>query len=74
MFTGPDLSIPFSPQKIIRIQSSTVLLLVKFEIQVSYFIIMLGRVLLTSMRLYFQAYNNLDPEPVIKIKLSSIRR
>jgi len=33
-----------------------------------------GRVLLTSMRLYFQAYNNLDPEPVIKIKLSSIRR
>ena len=74
MFTGPDLSIPFFPQKIIRIQSSTVLLLVKFEIQVSYFIIMLGRVLLTSMRLYFQAYNNLDPEPVIKIKLSSIRR
>ena len=74
MFTGPDLSNPFSPQKIIRIQSSTVLLLVKFEIQVGYFIIMLGRVLLTSMRLYFQAYNNLDPEPVIKIKLSSIRR
>ena len=32
-----------------------------------------GRILLTSMRLYFQAYNNLDPEPVIKIKLYQIR-
>jgi len=33
-----------------------------------------GRILLTSMRLYFQAYNNLESEPVVKIKLSSIKR
>ena len=33
-----------------------------------------GRILLTSKRLYFQAYNNLEAEPVVKIKLASIRR
>jgi len=33
-----------------------------------------GRILLTCKRLYFQAYNNLETEPVIKIKLSNIKR
>jgi factor associated with neutral sphingomyelinase activation len=31
-----------------------------------------GRVLLTNERLYFQPYNNVEPEPVTKIRLSSI--
>ena len=31
-----------------------------------------GRILLTSERLYFQSYNNIEKDPVTKIKLSSI--
>merc|ERR1719334_1449911 len=31
-----------------------------------------GRVLLTNERLYFQPYNNVEPEPVTKIRLSAI--
>ncbi|XP_064610940.1 LOW QUALITY PROTEIN: protein FAN-like [Liolophura sinensis] len=33
-----------------------------------------GRVMLTSSRLYFQAFNNVNPIPVIKIKLSDVCR
>lgn len=33
-----------------------------------------GRILLTSCRLYFQPYNNAEPWPVLKIKLSNIKR
>ncbi|ELT88952.1 hypothetical protein CAPTEDRAFT_180999 [Capitella teleta] len=33
-----------------------------------------GRLMLTSMRLYFQPFNNIGPLPVLKIKLSSIKR
>ncbi|XP_076336883.1 protein FAN-like isoform X2 [Tachypleus tridentatus] len=33
-----------------------------------------GRILLTCSRLYFQPYNNAEPWPVLKIKLSSITR
>ncbi|XP_042895637.1 protein FAN [Parasteatoda tepidariorum] len=33
-----------------------------------------GRILLTTGRLYFQPYNNAEPWPVLKIKLSSIKR
>ena len=32
-----------------------------------------GRVLLTSERLYFQSYNNVELEPVVKIRLSSLQ-
>ncbi|XP_065915844.1 protein FAN-like isoform X2 [Dysidea avara] len=31
-----------------------------------------GRIMLTSSRLYFQPYNNVEPEPVIKIRLSDM--
>ena len=33
-----------------------------------------GRITLTSSRLYFQPFNNVDPVPVWKIKLTDIRR
>ncbi|XP_054707013.1 LOW QUALITY PROTEIN: protein FAN-like [Uloborus diversus] len=33
-----------------------------------------GRLLLTTSRLYFQPYNNAEPWPVLKIKLSNIKR
>lgn len=33
-----------------------------------------GRILLTSCRLYFQPYNNAEPWPVLKIRLSDIKR
>eukprot|EP00794_Sanderia_malayensis_P018633 gene18633-20515_t len=33
-----------------------------------------GKVLLTSSRLYFQPFNNVEPLPVIKLKLSEIKR
>ncbi|CAL1294758.1 unnamed protein product [Larinioides sclopetarius] len=33
-----------------------------------------GRILLTTSRLYFQPYNNAEPWPVLKIKLSDIKR
>ncbi|XP_033626549.1 protein FAN-like [Asterias rubens] len=33
-----------------------------------------GRIMLTSSRLYFQPFNNVEPVPVIKIKLSDIKR
>ncbi|CAH1778819.1 unnamed protein product, partial [Owenia fusiformis] len=33
-----------------------------------------GRIMLTSSRLYFQTFNNVDPVPVIKIKLSDIKQ
>ncbi|XP_066246823.1 protein FAN-like [Euwallacea similis] len=33
-----------------------------------------GRCVLSSKRLYFQPYNNIDPYPVIKINLNSIKR
>ncbi|GIY03630.1 protein FAN [Caerostris extrusa] len=33
-----------------------------------------GRILLTTKRLYFQPYNNAEPWPVLKIKLSDIKR
>ncbi|XP_067007294.2 protein FAN isoform X2 [Anabrus simplex] len=33
-----------------------------------------GRILLTSSRLYFQPYNNVEPYPVLKIRLQDIKR
>ncbi|KAG8197532.1 hypothetical protein JTE90_007268 [Oedothorax gibbosus] len=33
-----------------------------------------GRILLTTSRLYFQPYNNAEPWPVLKIKLTEIKR
>ncbi|XP_070575197.1 protein FAN-like isoform X2 [Ptychodera flava] len=33
-----------------------------------------GRIMLTSTRLYFQPFNNIEPVPVMKIKLSDIKR
>ncbi|XP_023211855.1 BEACH domain-containing protein lvsF-like isoform X1 [Centruroides sculpturatus] len=33
-----------------------------------------GRILLTSSRIYFQPYNNAEPWPVLKIRLSDIKR
>ncbi|GFS54697.1 protein FAN [Nephila pilipes] len=33
-----------------------------------------GRILLTTSRLYFQPYNNAEPWPVLKLKLSDIKR
>ncbi|XP_013421222.1 protein FAN [Lingula anatina] len=33
-----------------------------------------GRIMLTCSRLYFQPFNNVDPNPVTKIKLSAIKR
>ena len=33
-----------------------------------------GRIVLTDKILYFQAYNNAEANPVIKIKLSAIKR
>ncbi|KAL5021729.1 hypothetical protein ScPMuIL_000884, partial [Solemya velum] len=33
-----------------------------------------GRVMLTSSRLYFQPFNNIDPVPVIKIRLKDLTR
>ncbi|XP_049854679.1 protein FAN-like [Schistocerca gregaria] len=33
-----------------------------------------GRILLTSQRLYFQPYNNIEPYPVLKIQLKDIKR
>ncbi|XP_063224918.1 protein FAN-like isoform X2 [Bacillus rossius redtenbacheri] len=33
-----------------------------------------GRILLTSSRLYFQPYNNIEPYPVLKIYLQEIKR
>ncbi|XP_072024442.1 protein FAN-like [Amphiura filiformis] len=33
-----------------------------------------GRVMLTSSRLYFQPFNNVEPDPVIKINLCDIKR
>ena len=33
-----------------------------------------GRIVLTSVTLYFQPYNNAEEKPVIKVKLSSIKR
>ena len=33
-----------------------------------------GRIVLTSVTLYFQPYNNAEQKPVIKVKLSSIKR
>ncbi|XP_078680116.1 protein FAN-like [Branchiostoma floridae x Branchiostoma belcheri] len=33
-----------------------------------------GRIMITSSRLYFQPFNNIDPYPVLKIKLSDIKR
>ncbi|KAF2878744.1 hypothetical protein ILUMI_27419 [Ignelater luminosus] len=33
-----------------------------------------GRILLSTARLFFQPYNNIETEPVLKIKLSSITR
>lgn len=33
-----------------------------------------GRIMLTSSRLYFQPYNNVELEPVIKIKLSDMKQ
>ena len=33
-----------------------------------------GRVVLTNAILYFQPYNNAEANPVIKIKLTSIKR
>lgn len=32
-----------------------------------------GRIMLTSSRLYFQPYNNIEVEPVLKIQLSELR-
>ena len=32
-----------------------------------------GRVMLTSEQLYFQAFNNIDPVPVVKVKLMHIK-
>lgn len=32
-----------------------------------------GRIMLTSLRLYFQPYNNMEVEPVLKIKLSELK-
>ena len=32
-----------------------------------------GRIMLTSSRLYFQPYNNMEVEPVLKIKLSELQ-
>ena len=32
-----------------------------------------GRVMLTSEQLYFQPFNNIDPVPVIRVKLSQIK-
>ncbi|XP_033115395.1 protein FAN-like [Anneissia japonica] len=33
-----------------------------------------GRIMLTSSRLYFQPFNNLEPDPVTKINLSQMKR
>jgi len=33
-----------------------------------------GRIVLTDAILYFQPYNNAEADPVIKVKLSSIKR
>ena len=47
-----------------------------FEAQcdrVSPLVINPGRVLLTSEQLYFQPFNNLDPTPVVRVKLERIR-
>ncbi|XP_077982163.1 protein FAN-like isoform X3 [Glandiceps talaboti] len=33
-----------------------------------------GRIMLTSSRLYFQPFNNVEPVPVMKVKLSDIKR
>ena len=33
-----------------------------------------GKIVLTSVTLYFQPYNNAEDKPVIKVKLSSIKR
>lgn len=32
-----------------------------------------GRIMLTSLRLYFQPYNNMEVEPVLKVKLSELK-
>ncbi len=32
-----------------------------------------GRIMLTSSRLYFQPYNNMEVEPVLKIQLSELK-
>ena len=32
-----------------------------------------GRVLLTSERLYFQPFNNLNPTPVLRVRLERVR-
>lgn len=32
-----------------------------------------GRIMLTSSRLYFQPYNNIEVEPVLKITLSDLQ-
>ena len=33
-----------------------------------------GKIVLTSVTLYFQPYNNAEDKPVIKVNLSSIKR
>ena len=33
-----------------------------------------GRIMITTLRIYFQPYNNVDPDPVYKFSLRDITR